>query len=230
MEELLRDYNERKQEIDCYYKFLRKISSKSYAFKNTRKQQDECLDDRIIKILKANIFLLLYNLIESTTDKAIEYVCVKITSSNIKYNEIIEDIKAQWSKVQTKCHLKTNDEGALRKGLKQILDKTINDYIKFENQYKLKYRDNIDSNELRKIAKDFGFTLEFATSLKGGKSLDKILQKRNNLAHGSMLFSDCGRDYTLTDLIQYKNDTYKILEKFLKTIDTYIKKQKYKSN
>ena len=230
MEDLLRDYNERKQEIECYYKFLRKISSKSYTLKNTRSRKDECLDDRIAKILKANTFLLLYNLIESTTDKAIEYICTEITSSNVKYSEIIEDIKNQWTKVQTKCHLKTNDEGALRKALKQILDKTINDYIRVENQYKLKYRDNIDSSELRKIAKDFGFNLEFATSLKGGKSLDEILQKRNNLAHGSMLFSDCGRDYTLIDLTQYKNDTYKILEKFLKMIDSYIKKQKYKSN
>lgn len=230
MEELIRDYNERKQEIECYYKFIRKISSKSYILKNTRTKRNECLDDRITKILKANVFLLLYNLIESTIDKTVEYMCIKITGSNMKYNEVIEEIKTQWSKVQVKTHLNSNDEGALRKGLKQILDNTINDYIKFENQYKLKYRDNIDSNELRKIAKDFGFNLKFAPSLKGGKSLDEILQKRNNLAHGSTLFSDCGRDYTLTDLTQYKNDTYKILEKFLKTINSYIKEQEYKYN
>ena len=114
MEELIRDYNERKQEIECYYKFLRKISSKSYILKNTRTKRNDCFDDRIIKALKANTFLLLYNLIESTIDKAVEYLCVKITDSNTKYNDVIEEIQNQWSKVQVKTHLNSHDEGTLR--------------------------------------------------------------------------------------------------------------------
>lgn len=58
MQQLFDEFNEKKEEIDCYYKFLRQITSQTYILKNIRKKQDNCLDVRIQKILKANTFLL----------------------------------------------------------------------------------------------------------------------------------------------------------------------------
>ena len=77
------------------------------------------------------------------------------------------------------------------------------------------------------IARDFGFKLDFAKSLKGGYRIGEIRVKRNFLAHGNITFSDCGQNLSMEDLTTYKNDTYGVLKKFLSVVKTYLNKKKY---
>ena len=49
----------------------------------------------------------------------------------------------------------------------------------------------------------------------------------NALAHGDFSFSEIGKDYTVNDLVKYKNDTKEYLLKVLDEIQTYIENQKY---
>lgn len=228
MQQLFDEFKERKEEIDCYYKFLRQITSQTYVLKNIRKKQDNCLDSRIQKILKANTFLLLYNLIESTVKNALQYACQQIAKENIQYESLVEGLKKQWVNVHTRQHLQSPNDLKLKEGVKLIIDKTLDECIRFDNNYKIKYQNNIDAQIMRQISRDFGFPLKFADSLKGGYRIEEIKDKRNFLAHGNITFSSCGQDLTLEDLTKYKNDTYKILNKFLSSIKTYLEKKQYK--
>lgn len=228
MQQLIDEYNERKEEINCYYNFLRKITSSNYALKNVRTKQNDCLDSRIFKILKANTFLLLYNLIESTVHNSVRYISQEIAKENIQYDSVVEGLKKQWAKVQARQHLQSTNEEKIRDGLKIVIEKTLDEYIQFEGDYKIKYRDNIDADVLFCIARDFGFKLNFAKPLRGGYRIKEIKDKRNYLAHGNITFSNCGQDTTMEDLTIYKNDTYGVLEKFLNTVDKYIKKKQFK--
>lgn len=229
MEQLFDEFNEKKEEIDCYYKFLRQITSQSYILKNLRKKQDDCLDVRIQKILKANTFLLLYNLIESTVKNSIQYACQQIAKENIQYETLVEELKKQWVNVHTRQHLQSPNNKKLREGVKLIIDKTLKDFIRFEDKYKIECQNNVDAETMRTVARDFGFKLKFADSLKGGYRIAEIKDKRNFLAHGNITFSSCGQDCTLEDLTKYKNDTYKILNKFLNSMKTYLEKKQYKA-
>ncbi len=229
MEPLFNEFNEKREEIDCYYKFLRQITSQSYILKNLRKKQDNHLDVRIQKILKANTFLLLYNLIESTVKNSIQYACQQIAKEDIQYEILVEGLKKQWVNVHTRQHLQSPNDEKLREGVKLIIDKTLEDFIRFEDKYKIEYQNNVDARTMCKVARDFGFKLKFADSLKGGYRIDEIKVKRNSLAHGTITFSSCGKDCTLEDLTKYKNDTYKILNKFLNSMKTYLEKKQYKA-
>lgn len=224
MKDLLADFNERKEEIESYYNFLMKISGDEYELNNVNTNQKETIDDRVVKILKANIFILLYNLIEWTTDNSVDYICREISKQNLKYGEFIKEVKMQWSKVLTKVHLLSSDESKLREQLKLILDRTIDSYLKFENKYYIRYRDNINSEELRKIAREFGFSFNLEPELKGGHNLNEILKKRNRLAHGEILFSECGKDCAVEELECFKSDTFEILKIFMKSAQLYIEK------
>ena len=227
MQQLFDEFEERKEEIDCYFKFLRKITSQTYALKNTRSNKDICLDSRIQKILKANTFLLLYNLVESTVKNSIRFICQEIVKENIQYNNIVEGLQKQWVKVHTRQRLQSTNDEKLRDGVKFIIDKTLNEFIQFEGDYEIKYRDNIDTEVMFAIARDFGFKLNFAKSLKGGYRIGEIKDKRNFLAHGNITFSNCGQNLSMEDLTAYKNDTYGVLKKFLSVVKTYLEKKKY---
>ena len=137
MQQLFDEFNEKKEEIDCYYKFLRQITSQTYILKNIRKKQDNCLDVRIQKILKANTFLLLYNLIESTVKNSIQYACQQIAKENIQYEALVEGLKKQWVNVHTRQHLQSTNDLKLREGVKFIIDKTLEDFIRFDDKYKI---------------------------------------------------------------------------------------------
>lgn len=227
MQQLFDEFKERKEEIDCYYKFLRQVTSQTYSLKNTRSNKDICLDSRIQKILKANTFLLLYNLIESTVMNSVLYMCQEIVKENIQYSSIVEGLQKQWIKVHTRQHLKSPKDEKLRDGVKYIIDKTLKEFIQFDGDYKIKYNDNIDTDVMFAIARDFGFKLNFAKSLKGGYRLGEIRINRNFLAHGNVTFSNCGQGLSMEDLTAYKNDTYGVLGKFLNVVKTYLEKKKY---
>lgn len=227
MQQLFDEFEERQEEIDCYYKFLRQVTSQAYSLKNTRSNKDICLDSRIQKILKANTFLLLYNLVESTVKNSIQFICQEIVKENIQYNNIVEGLQKQWVKVHTRQRLQSPNDEKLRDGVKFIIDKTLNEFIQFEGDYKIKYRDNIDTDVMLAIARDFGFKLNFAKSLKGGYRIGEIKDKRNSLAHGNITFSNCGQNLSMEDLTKYKNDTYGVLKKFLKVVKTYLDKKRY---
>ncbi len=227
MQQLFDEFKERKEEIDCYYKFLRKITSQTYSLKNTRSNKDSCLDIRIQKILKANSFLLLYNLIESTVKNSVQFICQEIVKENVQYSDVVEGIQKQWVRVHTRQHLQSPKDEKLRDGVKFIIDKTLKDFIQFEGNYRIKYKDNVDTDVMYMIARDFGFKLDFAKSLKGGYRIGEIKDKRNFLAHGNITFSDCGQNLSMEDLTAYKNDTYRVLSKFLSVVKTYLEKKKY---
>lgn len=230
MEEIIKDFTNGKEEIDCYYKFIEQIASGKYAIRSVKQKRDYCLDNRIIKILKANMFLLLYNLIESTVDNTVKCVCEEIGKENLKYEIMVDGLKRQWATVHAIKHLQSPNFEKLKDGIKTILDKTINECIKFEEGYEIEYSDNIDNKVLFQIARDFGFKLKFAKSLKGGHNINEIKKKRNWLAHGNITFTDCGQNTSVEELKLFKEDTYKILDKFLKVVKVYITEQKYKIN
>lgn len=227
MQQLFDEFEERKEEIDCYYKFLRQVTSQTYSLKNRRSNKDICLDSRIQKILKANSFLLLYNLIESTVKNSVQFICQEIVKENIQYNDIVEGLQKQWVRVHTRQHLQSPKDEKLRDGVKLIIDKTLKDFIQFEGDYKIKYKDNIDTDVMYAIARDFGFKLDFAKSLKGGYRVGEIREKRNFLAHGNITFSACGQNLSMEDLTAYKNDTYGVLKKFLNVVKKYLNNKRY---
>jgi hypothetical protein len=62
---------------------------------------------------------------------------------------------------------------------------------------------------------------------RGGVALEDVKNKRNNLAHGTMSFVECGRDYTIEDLKKIKNETVFFLQNILSGMKNYYDNQLY---
>ncbi|MBK6773181.1 MAG: hypothetical protein IPG78_13840 [Ignavibacteria bacterium] len=65
--------------------------------------------------------------------------------------------------------------------------------------------------------------------MNNGAKLHDVKIQRNQLAHGEISFSKCGRNYTIEDLIKTKDHTIKYLRKILKNINAYLESKKFKS-
>jgi hypothetical protein len=90
MFDTLQDFNRRVDEIEVYFNFLEDTISGT-ELRNERMPQlfypdteeYKPIAQKITKILKANGFLLLYNLAKSSIKKAIEEIYVELDNKNI---------------------------------------------------------------------------------------------------------------------------------------------------
>jgi len=138
------DYNSRVTEIKNYFNFL-----------TAELDRDE--NRELLKILKANGFLMLYNLLESTVRNAIEEIHSSINLDSLKYSDLISEIKAIWIEHH---YRKFNERSSktITNDIESIIEDIFNvpysDYIK-----KLKSNDlsgNLDRRKVDELADNTG--------------------------------------------------------------------------
>ena len=86
---------------------------------------------------------------------------------------------------------------------------------------------NLNAEKIRQICKDHGITYSIDASCKGGAVLDDVKEKRNNLAHGTISFVECGRDYSIEALTSIKDETITFLNGILNGMKDYYDDQRY---
>ncbi len=222
------DFNKRKEEINIYFSFLRVLNSGRISLKYERPDGEEetfPVSTKLQKILIANTFLLLYNLIESTVRNSIVEIYTKITDDQISYQNLSQEMKEVWlEKIgKTLTENKQSDKKVEEK-LDNIVSDIINEKIITLTEKDIRVSGNIDANAIRKLAEKNGFE-----KVKNGRYLEDIKNKRNYLAHGNQTFNDIGKDFTYKDLYEQKEDVFNYLEKVIQNIEDFIKNQKYKN-
>lgn len=244
MQAVIDDFNVRKIEIDRYFDFIEKLEN-DYIYLNSidTTQPPYNLDSEHLKIFKANGFLILYNIIESTIANCIisifdEIASKKINNRNIAYIDVTEKIKKYWLKN------KYNHDDNIKKQsvVNQFytLCEEITTSISFElTRGKFSFGGNLNARKIREIAAELGVQLlepHYRENLHG-EALVNIKRYRNDLAHGTKSFSEIGKNITYIGdgmdgtrglgLIHFKNYTIEHLTSFIGNISTFITNENY---
>ena len=220
MDNTKQDFENRKTEIENYFKFLTIFDDD-----NTKIQYDkdgvtvtEKIQPQFQIILIANAFLILYNLIESTVRNSIIEIYTKIEDDEIAFEELSENLQKIWIR-QTTDKLKENNfkpetlQNYVLNLAKNILQK---ETIKLAND-KMDFSGNLDAKEIRKLATKIGFD-----KVVNGRNLEEIKNKRNRLAHGEQTFYDVGKDFSVGELNDFKNETFVYLSDVINNIERFI--------
>jgi len=173
------------------------------------------IDDRLSKILKANGFLLLYNLIEATIRNSITTIFDSVHSKNLTFKDLTDNLQKLWIRQEIK-NINHKDIFFLSK---KILE---NELLQFKAEC-INTSGNIDAQKIRDIAQKFGYQ-----EARDGRDLVTIKEKRNKLAHGVYTFSEIGQDCTVQELINLKEKTKCFLEEVLNNIEKYINDEGFK--
>lgn len=201
-------FQDRVTEIEVYYVFL-----DNYLNSST--------DRELSKILRSNLILMLYNLVESTVANAIEEIHNDIHSQNISFDSLNTQLKKVLIK-QLKNNINPHD-------FVISINNIAIDIVKRSFLKKKISNGNIDNNTISKLARDYGFSINTTyASTKNGKCLEEIRGRRNDLAHGTFSFTEIGKEYTLPDLEKMKNETICYLNEILTNIETYLTNKSYR--
>jgi len=212
MSELREFYNERKNEVEQFCIFLNKI-------------EDDTTYSSDMSILKSQALIMIYNLIEGSINKGIEYIFDSITDCNLKHHELSDDIRVMWLRY---FNLHLDDKGQNKKSLEN-LDKFVNDIVEinlenFRKSNKSYFSSGtLDSNAIKKILKKFSIDCNFSEY-----QLQIIKNDRNFLAHGEKSFTEVSQTKSTSDIDNMKNKIIDYLDKYILLIEEYVNNEKYK--
>lgn len=217
------EYNKRKHEVSRYLDavgYLDKGECKIVCTDILGNDSSLSIDDELSKILKANCFILLYNLIESTIVNSIKAITNSIESEKLTFEQFSDEIKRLWIRQEAKT---IKDISQTVNIITKLTDSILKKEFIAITVDSVHISGNIDAQEIRKIAKQIGWE-----QTKDGRDLATVKNKRNSLAHGEFTFSDIGKDYTIRELIEIKNKTLQYLDDVLQKVEEYVNSKKYK--
>jgi hypothetical protein len=223
MRTVILDFEKRVKEIDLYFTHLEYIEEKDAQifFPNKSRNKYIDYDIELTKVFKANLFLLLYNLAESSIKQSLNEIYDSITSENLKYKEVIDEIKKIW--------IEENHVNFRNKGVTNIfiaINNLAEDIIDIRFNSKV-ISGNIDGQKIRSFSSKYGFSNSSHHNANNGVKLLQVKTQRNNLAHGNISFAECGRNYTMSDLREIKRQVIIYLRSILKNIEKYINGKKF---
>jgi len=202
-------FDERAHEIEKYYAFVHNYLLSSQ-------------DIELNKILKSNMILMLYNIVESTVSNAIEEIHTDIHRKNVSFNDLKVELKKSLIKFMKSPKSQSPHEFVL-----DVNDLAIDIVRKCFNKEKIS-NGNVDNKEIAILSRTYGFSHATTYQLtKNGGCLSDIRGKRNDLAHGTFSFTEIGEKYAIEDLQNMKNETINYLAEIITNIETYLLNQEY---
>ncbi|MGE4457292.1 MAG: MAE_28990/MAE_18760 family HEPN-like nuclease [Arcobacteraceae bacterium] len=219
------DFEQRKKEIENYFSFLEILDKDETVLKYVKNGNytEEEISKDIQRILIANSFLILYNLIEATIRNSIVEIYDKIQEDEITYNNLSQSLRKIWIKNKTKNLKEGNfNINTLHNNVENIITNVIDNEIVLLTKDDIDISGNIDADKIRNLAKEIGFN-----KTSNGSNLVTIKNKRNGLAHGNHTFYDVGKDFTVNDISLFKNETFLYLTDVIANIEKFINEKKY---
>lgn len=247
MKRVKNDFDKRKTELNEYFNFLSKLDKEiptlhySEVGVNETKNYTYTVNNELQKILIANGFLLIYNLVESFCRNFILDILTAIQGKKLTLKRLSEETQKIWIAHKVKNYKDpriSNEklEDCFYGMANVIFNSTIIEFsemirkIETEEKYDpFGLSGSITQSKIKSLARMYGFeSLTPPRKEKAGESLEVVKTFRNQLAHGRITFADCGKDKSVTQMIDYKNNTVEYLESVLVNIEDYLENTKFK--
>lgn len=204
------DFATRSGEIQVYFQFVCDIVEGNCSINPPMAPADfECFK----KTAKANGFLLLYNLMESTIGNAIEAIFDELRRGGVRF----DDCRIEVQRVILN-NLRKHNVDRIHPKLSDISLHIVTETFR----KKQLFSGNVDARKVRNTADEFGFAAP-----PNGHRLVEVKVARNDLAHGDKSFAEVGRDSTTVDLRQIESHVVDYLSEMLTSIETYLDAKAY---
>ena len=217
MQNTLGIFEDRKEEINFYYSIMIEIESADGHI--------ETIDNnRLVKIMKSNLLLMLYNLVEACVVSGMMEIYEDLKNDGCSYNSVISEIQNIWAKNEiNEIYGPTTERIAYENRVQRIIQNITSESPIILSRDALGVSGNLNAKKIKKICDRHRIRYRLETR---GELLERVKLERNNLAHGDVSFSDCARNLSLSDLETIKNEVFLFIDGILKGMtDYYIGKQ-----
>lgn len=218
---VITNFEKRVKEVELYYNFMSEVivNRASLFYKNGSGDITEKISSDIHRILKANLFLLLYNLVESSFKEALVRLSEEINDKNLLYKDSIPEIRKLWMECE-KDYFSINPNNIKKiEYFYNMIEDIREEVLSVPNTLKgIDLSGNVDARKIRECMIRYGIPMVNDEEGSNGEKLLVVKNRRNNLAHGDDSFVECGREFSPEDLDEIKNDVIVYMRGVLNTL------------
>jgi len=184
----------------------------------------------VIVVLKASVFIALYNNIEATAYTVVERI--HDSASALTYDDLTEPLRKkmlQYSFGKTAGAFIQDPQKVIDEELKlRDSRQTFPELSEFTRRQSL-FSGNLDARKLNEIGISYGISkLNFSKS--DAEKMLWIKNKRNKIAHGEQSMSDGGQGIKNLDLRHASSSVEVILRNFISATESYLHVNGYSNN
>ncbi|NEO97667.1 MAG: hypothetical protein F6K58_02960 [Symploca sp. SIO2E9] len=233
MDDLSQAFEERLQEIETYLDLLEALEKQVQEGLPQLGQNGATITVKQQRILYSSVYLQLYNLVESTITRCLDAVSNSVIHRSTHPGHLSDCLRREWVRFIARTHTELNYENRLESAL-DLCDHLVRKLPVSTFEVEKGAGGGWDDNSIKKISTRLGFSLNITNNVyqkvkrpfrndKG--ALEFIKQLRNELAHGSLSFAECGEGVTVSDLRELTELASLYLREvvacFKSSIDTY---------
>ncbi|WP_096085493.1 MAE_28990/MAE_18760 family HEPN-like nuclease [Agaribacterium haliotis] len=230
MDHIVEDFNQRVSEIDSYLKVIALLSENCTRVVKTGqlRRRERQVDREALKVMRATVMLMLYNLVESSIRSSFSFLYEEINSSEKTLEDVTTKIQNEWIKQQfVNVEPISSNQVTYRDLTFKIINEVLrNEALHFDPE-KLPISGNIDARQVRKLAERHNIHNPIHYKAREGAELLTVKNQRNSLSHGNSTFTEVGNMYTVDDLQRIKKQVVTYLKSTLKNINRYADKTQY---
>lgn len=228
----LNAFEERLQEIEAYLDLLDALERQLQTEPATIGGQRITAQQQ--RIMYSAVYLQLYNLVEATATWCIEAVS-NAASGIWKVHDLTDKLRREWVRSIARTHVSLNEDNRLSTAVAfcelLLAAEPLMPWLVEKGR-----GGNWDDNEIEAITERLGCELQLPPAIltgakrhvrddKGPLALVKHL--RNQLAHGSLSFTECGEGVTVTELRDIKERTERYLREVVRAYQDHINQFKF---
>ncbi|MEM8640913.1 MAG: MAE_28990/MAE_18760 family HEPN-like nuclease [Cyanobacteria bacterium P01_G01_bin.54] len=223
MNDFSQSFEERLQEIEEYLDFLEALEQQVQSGTPQLGENGATITVKQQRILYSSVYLQLYNLIESTISRCLQAVSEGIIEEGVRPDQLSEDLRREWVRFVARTHTELNYENRLRSVL-VLCEHLIQELPISTFEISKGAGGNWDYGLINSLGERLGFSLSVSRGtyqnirrrIRDDKGVLELVKGfRNDLAHGSISFAECGEGVTVSELRDFTNRTSAYLREII---------------
>jgi hypothetical protein len=197
---LVEDFERRTAEVKQLFALVEQVSKDSDPLSSSS-AHPIYRDDLSVKILKATVFLVLYNVVEATVRSCFSSLWSAVEGEDVKLCSLIGDLRGVWLKHEFRRIDPFSASGKTYRDLaERIMEFSILDGVPRVGFRQLSGGGNWGVDEIREICVEHGLNMRTPRAARAGVDLNTVRDRRNDLAHGTLSFEEVGQAFTVEEL------------------------------
>jgi hypothetical protein len=223
-------FDDRLGEITAYLEFLESVEEAVRSGTPRLGAAGPIITTHQQRILYSSVYLQLYNLVEATITRCLDGVCAAaIDGAKWKPGDLSKEMRREWVRFTARTHVPLTDENRLKHAidLVELLVRALPvATLKVERS-----GGSWDDQQIEDITSRIGLQLQISQPVyqnvkrkirddKGALGLVAAL--RNNLAHGSLSFAECGEGVVAAELRDLVEKTARYLGEVVDSFESWV--------
>jgi hypothetical protein len=230
MAQLRSTFDERLEEIEAYLDFLEGLEQEVRNGTPRLGQSGPVITAPQQRILYSSVYLQLYNLVEATITKCLDAVCAAaMNGGKWKPGDLSSELRKEWVRFTARTHVTMTDDKRLKHALELV-----EQFVQALPVTKLKVEKSggsWDDEQIEGVTTRIGLHLKISQLVYQGVkrkirddkgALALIAGLRNDLAHGSLSFAECGEGVLVAELRELKDSASLYLGEVVDAFEVWI--------